>query len=80
MVYFDTNRTLHYVARAMGAMSLRKLKFPSGIFGCGENERQSSETLYVRVPIALKPQCNVVNVGYENNVDNDDNVDNVDNS
>ena len=55
MVYFDTNQTLHYAARAMGAMSLRKLKFPSGIFGCGENGRQSSEILNGIAPIALIP-------------------------
>ena len=34
------------------------MKFPSEIFGCGENERQSSEILNVIAPIALAAQCN----------------------
>ena len=32
-----------------------RLKFPSEIFGCGENERQRSEILNVIAPIALIP-------------------------
>ena len=40
------------------AYEKKRLKFPSEIFECGENGRQSSEILNDIAPNALIPQCN----------------------
>ena len=40
--------------------------FPSEIFGCGENERQSSKILNDIVPIALRPKVQCLSLSVTN--------------